>query len=76
MVGENIQRFREQIQTVRGRFTLGQFKFGEKIAGRPLMKHLSARGIRGTSTSGSESSPNPGVYEEPPSESYEKFISV
>jgi hypothetical protein len=79
MVGENIQRFREQFQTVRGRFTMGQFGFGEKIAGRPLMKHLSTR-MRGTGTGTSSASSkglsNPGVYEEPPSDSYERFVSV
>jgi hypothetical protein len=75
MVGENIQKIREQIQTIRGGFAIGQFKLGERIATRPLLKQLTARGFRSTSTTSSEGS-TPGVYEEPASAPYEKFISV
>jgi hypothetical protein len=77
MAGEYIQKAREQLQSIRGQFSMGQFKLSEKLANRPLMKHLSARGIRGASTgSNPEGAANPGVYQEPYSVSSEKFISV
>lgn len=70
MVGENIQRAREQLQSMRGQLgagqfgmgqfklseKLGQFKLSEKLASRPLMKHLSTRMSKGTSAKSSSSS--------------------
>lgn len=79
MVGENIQRAREQIQSVRGQFNLINKLTSSNpgiLTNFPMGKRISERvqSIRGMGFMAPKNSP--GVYKEPPSVSSQKFVSV
>ncbi len=90
MVGENIQRAREQLQNIKGMFTMGQGRFIDKLlspnpgilAKFPMGQRVSERmqSIRGmglrTKAPGVTTVGQFGAYQEPPAVSSTKFVSV